>query len=275
MAGLVGYESSDEEEEVALPQAQPEPKPLKPIQDTTNARDGGLDVPESTAPSTAPAQKQDEHPAPLIGPQIGPSVEPGPSFPPLEEAPLDDDNDDDNDDDKASGSVPPLPPGSPYTATRSLLRDLTLPPLPNTSIPPSPPGSPPPATSAKFSRFLELKKGGTHFNTRVAQSPALRNPALMDKLLAFVELASPADQYRTTLGPDLWDPAAFPRYAYKEQLRQAQVEGEKTRARSKGAPVEFVAGSASDTKDAQQSATTQGGSVPRAAPGKRKTRFET
>lgn len=169
---------------------------------------------------------------------------------------------------------PGLPPGSPYTATRALLRDLTLPPVPNTDIPPSPPGSPPPATSAKFERFLELKKQGVHFNSKVAQNPALRNPALMDKLLGFVELTAPADQYRTTLPADLWDPAAFPRWAYKEQLKQSQAEIEKARARTKGAPVEFVASTAGDAQGAQQG-SAQGGGAAKPSTGKRKTRFDT
>lgn len=187
------------------------------------------------------------------------------------------------DDEEEGGSGSGLPPGSPYTATRALLRDLTLPPLPNTAIPPSPPGrSPPPATSAKFERFLELKKQGVHFNSKVAQNPSMGNPALMDKLLAFVELGSPADQYRTTLAADVWDPEAFPRAAYREQLRQSQIEIEKARARGKGAPVDFVAASASGTATATAGGSDQGaaqqgssqGSAPKQSVGKRKTRFD-
>ncbi|OTB07632.1 hypothetical protein M426DRAFT_241670 [Hypoxylon sp. CI-4A] len=209
----------------------------------------------------ASSQKLEKQPEAIIGPQIGPALAEGPSFPPLEEEPMEDDG-------------PGLPPGSPYTATRALLRDLTLAPVPNTEIPPSPPGSPPPATNAKFERFLELKKQGVHFNSKVAQNPSLRNPALMDKLMSFVELGSPADQYQTTLPTDIWDPAAFPRWAYKEQLKQSQTEIEKARARSKGAPVEFVAAasSAGESQGAQPS-SFQGESVPKLGTGKRKTKF--
>ncbi|XDG06862.1 hypothetical protein ABKA04_006477 [Annulohypoxylon sp. FPYF3050] len=251
MSGLVSYESSDEEEV----EQQPEPKPLKQTQDTTG------DTNEKPKPLTpeldAAPQNPDENPAALIGPQIGPAPAPaaGPSFPPLEEAPLEDDG-------------PGLPPGSPYTSTRALLRDLTLPPIPNTDIPPSPPGSPPPATSAKFERFLELKKQGVHFNSKVAQNPSLRNPALAEKLLAFVDLGGAADQYQTTLPPEIWDPTAFPRYAYKEQLKQSQAEVEKARMRGKGGPIEFVAAATPSVEDGQG-----GGSKPSA--GKRKTRFDT
>ncbi|KAF3055967.1 hypothetical protein GL218_07142 [Daldinia childiae] len=249
---LVGYESSDDEEVVQ--QQQPDPKPLKQTQDTTISLDKKPDVPAE--PSTA-SQKPNEQAEAIIGPQIGPAAA-GPSFPPLEEAPLEDDED----------NGPGLPPGSPYTATRALLRDLTLPPVPNTDIPPSPPGSPPPGTNAKFERFLELKRQGVHFNSRVAQNPSLRNPALTDKLLSFVDLGAPVDQYRTALPADIWDPAAFPRWAYREQLKQSQSEVEKARARGKGAPVDFVAAAA----DGQS--TSQGGGASKASTGKRKTRFD-
>ncbi|KAI1773961.1 HCNGP-like protein-domain-containing protein [Hypoxylon cercidicola] len=266
MAGLVSYESSDEEE------VAPQPKSSKPLKQSQDATVVVNREPSVTAKPDASPEKEVEQqqPAAIFGPQIGPTPAAGPSFPPLEEAPMDDDE---------GGSGSGLPPGSPYTATRALLRDLTLPPLPNTDIPPSPPGTPPPATSAKFERFLELKKQGVHFNTRIAQNPSMSNPALMDKLLTFVELGGPADQYRTTLGEDVWDPAGFPRWAYKEQLRQSQLDVEKARARGKGAPVDFVAASTSaaasggDHSAAALQGSSQGG-APKQSAGKRKTRFD-
>src|SRR5438132_953822 len=57
---------------------------------------------------------------------------------------------------------------SPYSTSRSLIRDLTLPPYPNLDIPQSPPGSPPPELTQKFAQFLELKKQGVHFNDKLA-----------------------------------------------------------------------------------------------------------
>ncbi|KAI1376384.1 HCNGP-like protein-domain-containing protein [Hypoxylon crocopeplum] len=267
MAGLVSYESSDEEE--VAPQL--EPKLLKPTQDTAVDTNGKSVPPRrpnvpSQEPDGHPAPTPAPTPAPIIGPQIGPTAAAGPRFPPLEEALLEDDEE---------GAGLGLPPGSPYTATRALIRDLTLPPLPNTDIPPSPPGSPSPGTSAKFERFLELKKQGVHFNTKVAQNPSLSNPALMDKLLGFVDLAAPADQYRTTLGEDIWDPTVFPRWAYKEQLKQSQADIEKARARARGAPVEFVtAGDGQGLAPGAQQGSSLG-SVPKQSTGKRKTRFDT
>ncbi|CAJ2501135.1 Uu.00g039880.m01.CDS01 [Anthostomella pinea] len=261
MAGLVAYESSDEEQDVTPAVAQL--KPLKPTQGVP--ADAG-ERPDPIKEPAAPPAKADAQPA-VYGPQMGPAA--GPSFPPLEE-------DTANDDDDAAAATAPgqVPSGSPYSANRALLRDLTLPTLPNMDIPPSPPGSPPPETSKKFEHFLELKKQGVHFNSRIAQpqQPAMRNPALMDKLLGFVGLDQ-RDQYATTLPVDVFDPAGFSRWAYKEQLKQSQVEVAQARARGKGAPVEFVA--ASGTAAGQGDAPLLVPAEEAPAAGKRKTRFDT
>lgn len=187
------------------------------------------------------------------------------SFPSLEEAPLE------------AEEAPALPPGSPFTANRALLRDLTLPRLPNMDIPPSPPGSPPPATSKKFEQFLDLKKKGVHFNSKIAQSSALKNPGLMDKLLAFVNI-NQREQYRPTTAADLWDPSEFSRDAFKEQLRQSQTEIGQARARQKGGPVEFVAAS-SASRDATPARDSPADRLTPSADvfsnlGKRKSRFD-
>lgn len=146
-------------------------------------------------------------------------------------------------------------PSSPYTTNRGLIHNLTLPTVPSLDIPPSPPSSPSSASSraaltAKFDKFLELKRDrGVHFNARLADSHALKNPPLMDKLLGFAgvgtafEDGSAADgacQYATTLPTDLWDPACFPAWAYRGQLRKAQEKVQKERGRERGEAVHFV-----------------------------------
>ncbi|KAF3015537.1 hypothetical protein E8E14_002356 [Neopestalotiopsis sp. 37M] len=259
---LVGYESSDEDEEVQTP-------PTKSLENEVTATVTSNEVSIEEAPKSEPEPEPEavpisastpavaEQPS-IIGPMRPPEGSESLSFPPLEEAPMEDE-----------ASVPSLPPGSPYSANRALLRDLTLPPVPNMDIPPSPPGSPPPGANKKFEHFLKLKKDGVHFNSKIAQSSALKNPSLMDKLLGFAEV-SQKDQYRTTLATDLWDPSIFPKSAYKEQLRQSQTEIGQARARSKGGPVQFVSASATSSRD-----TTPGnGNVPAPSTGKRKTRFD-
>lgn len=206
---------------------------------------------ETPLETPQPKTKVDEERA-VYGPQMGPSL--GPSFPPLEEDP-------------ASAAEALLPPGSPYTAMRALLRDLTLPAVPDMDIPPSPPGSPSVSTSKKFEDFLELKKKGVHFNSRVADNASMKNPALMDKLLGFAELEH-RDQYRTTLPADIYcDPDAFPREAYKEQLSESQRNIARARARAAGEPVKFVASEA--TAAAAGSSTAEDGKAR-----KRKTRSD-
>ncbi|KAI1640372.1 HCNGP-like protein-domain-containing protein [Biscogniauxia mediterranea] len=289
---LVGYESSDEEEEVAEVAPAPKPESLKPVEGAT---DNASEKPNTTkTPEAATAAEVEEKPAPaayVYGPQMGPAA--GPSFPPLEEA---DDIPEEAEATAASASAPdlPAPPGSPYSANRALLRDLTLPAVPNMEIPGSPRGvSPPAATSRKLEHFLELKRRGVHFNARLADSPAMRNPALADKMLAFAGLPD-RDHYRTTLPPDLWDPAAaFPRHAFREQLRKSQAEIAQARARAKGTPVEFVppAAAAAPAAAGGASATGSGaggqgggpgagvgggggGGGAQPSAGKRKTRFD-
>lgn len=115
----------------------------------------------------------------------------------------------------------PEAPASPYSANRATIHDLTLPSVPNLDIPPSPPGSPPARVSKTFGQFLALKEKGTHFNKKLEQSTALRNPSVMDKLLEFAGLDG-QQQYETTVSTDLWDPAAFPEPAFVEKLRKSR-----------------------------------------------------
>ncbi|KAI3323621.1 hypothetical protein HD806DRAFT_93951 [Xylariaceae sp. AK1471] len=256
MAGLVAYESSDEEEEV---KPQPAPEPLRKTEAATADANSTPNTAKNQPAKSSEPNVVDEPSSAVYGPQIGPSS--GPNFPPLEEDPVD------TADKTVIMPVPP-PPGSPYTAKRALLRDLTLPAVPDMDIPASPPGSPSAATSKKFENFLELKKKGVHFNARLADNPSMKNPALADKLLGFAELDH-RDQYRTTLAADLWDPDVFPRYAYKEQLRQSQSDIAQVRARAPGAPVNFV------SSEASSSASQDNKAISVSSTGKRKTRFDT
>ncbi|RYP43656.1 hypothetical protein DL768_009809 [Monosporascus sp. mg162] len=272
MSGLVAYESSDEEE--ATPEVPvTETKPQEPTQEAKVNADGkprtSAKETEEAVISQAPVEPQEQQQQPIIGPQMGPEAEGGPSYPPLEEDPALEEEE--------AAVDPAIPPRSPYSAERAALRNLTLPPVPNTEIPPSPPGSPPPGTNRKFAQFLELKKKGVHFNGKLAGSPALQNPALADKLLAFVDAGSREAQYATVLAPDLWDPAAFPRCAFKEQLRAAQTETAQARARGRGAAVDFVPAGEAASGAGAVNAVSEGVAAAAAAgtgTGKRKTRFD-
>ena len=112
-------------------------------------------------------------------------------------------------------------PSSPHMSHRAAIRSLTLPTKPNLDIPQSPSGSPTLGADQKFSHFLNLKKQGIHFNTKLGSSSALKNPSLLPKLMDFAGVDSEW-QYTTTLSTELWDPAGLPTWGYKEELAEAQ-----------------------------------------------------
>ncbi|KAF9880002.1 HCNGP-like protein [Colletotrichum karsti] len=263
MAGLVAYASSDDDDEVqdVVPEKTENSKTSTPPVQNTDSN--------STKQPSPPPQKHHEAPEPevTIGPVQQHSVPLGPALPQMEpqgpEGP-------------PSQADDGQPRASPYTASRALLRDLTLPTVPNFDIPPSPPGSPLPALETKFTQFLELKNKGVHFNAKLAQSAALRNPSLTDKLLGFVELDGRAG-YATTLPRDIWDPTSeesLPEWASRTALRQSQerVRADRAELRRAGGPVEFVPAAAAAAPAYEvavpggNEATEQGG----LRPGKRK-----
>jgi len=136
-----------------------------------------------------------------------------------------------------------IAPQSPYSTNQALIRDLTLPTIPNYDIPPSPPGSPIASTNAKFKHFLELKKQGVHFNEKLSKSAALKNPSLMQKLMDFADIDEVAE-YATTLPKELWDPSGFSEAGYKEKLAKSQKDilkmREDEKAKGQRTSVDFV-----------------------------------
>ncbi|PVH88275.1 HCNGP-domain-containing protein [Cadophora sp. DSE1049] len=199
MAGLVSYASSDEEDHMEVDVSKLNADRTTTPRDDTYGHQSNVQQNGATVGPILPDPE-----APIVGPTLGPSTI-------LSEAQLLEEEDEDL----------PVAPLSPYSANRALLRDLTLPTLPNYDIPPSPPGSPLQSTNTKFKHFLELKKQGVHFNDKLANSSALKNPSLMQKLMDFSDIDE-AGQYATTLPKELWDPDGFPAYAFKEVLAKSQ-----------------------------------------------------
>ncbi|KAL8895503.1 MAG: hypothetical protein Q9192_003592 [Flavoplaca navasiana] len=112
---------------------------------------------------------------------------------------------------------------SAYSERRATIRNLTLPTIFDLEIPPSPPGSPSPEISQKFEYFMQLKKQGLHFNEKLGGSSALKNPLLLHKLMSSAGLRE-ADQYATPLPKCLWNPKAFPAWAYDEALIRSEQD---------------------------------------------------
>lgn len=216
----------------------------------------------------------------LIGPAIGPVL---PASIPSPDEPIYD--------------IDEATPLSPYSASRSMIRQLTLPSVPNLDIPPSPPGSPVASTNAKFAHFLELKKKGVHFNAKLANSAASKNPSLMQKLMEFAGLDE-NDQYASTLPKEMWNPDGFPKSAYRQELAKSQKQILKRREEEKSGgkrnAVDFVpatvsgessrGGTPSQSRGRMEPKSTSErilagldnskGSLPQVAGTKRKTRFE-
>jgi hypothetical protein len=210
-------------------------------------------------PSPIPAPVQQPAPSPMgpaLGPMAGPSAGPSPMPEPLDFT---------NATEEEDASAPP----SPYTANRLMLRNLTMPPVPNFDIPPSPPGSPSPDTTTKFARFLDLKQKGTHFNQRLYHSSALRNPGLLPKLLDFAGIGQ-EDQYATP-----WSQGAvatkFPEWAYGDKLVAAHEKiakkKEQDKAKNPREAVDFVPAK-------QEAAASTSGRVERRTQGRRGLGFD-
>ncbi|GAQ44519.1 hypothetical protein ABZX51_004936 [Aspergillus tubingensis] len=136
-----------------------------------------------------------------------------------------------------------------FSADRTLIHDLTLPPIPNLDIPPSPPGSPNPAANAKFAHFLTLKKQGMHFNEKLAGSTSLKNPSLLKKMMDHAGIDEQA-QYHTSLPPEIWNISDLPSWGYKEELLKAQREIQNRAEEKKSAgqrdAINFVAATPSE-----------------------------
>ncbi|KAK4232394.1 hypothetical protein QBC38DRAFT_464028 [Podospora fimiseda] len=288
--GLVAYDSSDEDEDSQVPIEKPENPPVKPLASSShNTIEKPLAQPHQPPvtqlePVVEPSSSSSKGKQPDLTPAPGPSLHPtttptpiGPSLPPNQSSQnvVDMSFLERESQQEEENTIPSDPPKSPYTQTRTLLHDLSLPPPITLSIPHSPPGSPTQSQSAltaKFDTFLKLKRTNSiHFNQRLASNPGMRNPALTQKLLDFVgvetgEWSTPAE-FQTTLNRNLWDPDGFPHWARCGDLRVQQERLSTLAMRRKGARVEFVSGGASGSGSSSRS--TASGSMT----GKRKARW--
>lgn len=196
MNGLVGYGSSDEEEDDALSIATAHPASTQALENGsaavngTSTKEQSPDVPDVIVPPSEPRQ----------GPMVGPSKPTGATSADYEDGDLDD-----------SVSMP----------EHDMLRYLTQPSHPMTSLPPEPTDDADPIVTARFKRFLELKSKGVHFNKDLAGKTSFKNPNLFASLLERADLSSQA-QYSSALPSDLFNLESFPDWAYKENLLKSQ-----------------------------------------------------
>ncbi|PYH40529.1 HCNGP domain-containing protein [Aspergillus saccharolyticus JOP 1030-1] len=198
MLGLAAYESSSEDD------AGPNPVSLQTKQGKKEHATRALQVPANPAASRKDIGS--EHDSMQLSDR--------PLFGPLHENPHHEQEDSPNDDEALS-------------ASRTIIHDLTLPPVPNLDIPPSPPGSPDPSADAKFAHFLSLKKQGVHFNEKLSGSVSLKNPGLLKAMMTHAGIDD-GTQYYTSLPPAIWDAPTLPSWGFTEKLRQTQCEFQRT-----------------------------------------------
>jgi hypothetical protein len=200
----INYESSDEEDPAPAPVTEVSRViPIKRSAIATNIK--LLKSTPNTASSPKPAAPKVEEPSITAKSSNQPDEVPTASIDASENQDLADD----------------VPPGSPYTSNRLQIQNLTLPSIPNFDIPPSPPGSPPQPSSKKFAQFLTIKSKGQHFNQRLEQLPALRDPSHLPNLLDFAGV-SKVDSYASTLSDALGVPSVWPSWAYGDKLDESQ-----------------------------------------------------
>ncbi|OAX84267.1 hypothetical protein ACJ72_01356 [Emergomyces africanus] len=226
MLGLTAYGSSSEDEVESSP-------PLK-AQTAKQPADSTKDITAQATEKESAGYQELLHTT-SIEPPESPLI--GPFELPKSPSPTNNNN---------IGPQLPSRKSSPFSSNRALLRDMTLPPVPNLDIPPSPPGSPNPAANQKFAHFLSLKRQGIHFNEKLASSSSLRNPSLLSKLMEHADIDAQA-QYATSLPKEIWDPiATLSPWGYKEELLKSQQEIrrkiEEKKASGPREAIDFVSG---------------------------------
>ncbi|OCT46050.1 hypothetical protein CLCR_00512 [Cladophialophora carrionii] len=145
---------------------------------------------------------------------------------------------------------------------RETIHDLTQTTHPMTSMPPSPPGSPDPALNAKFIRFLELKAKGVHFNEDLANKSTFRNPGILASMITRAGLED-SDQYKTSLPLEVFNPGGFPAAAYKgellrsqQDLREQEKAAKKTLSAAGKRTIEFASAGTSASSSRESTAET-------------------
>jgi len=201
MSALVGYESSDDENDTNAAESATTTtstvNPNQPPHEGNNVRDA-ISAPESEPKPIQRDSMADMENGPMVGPVM------------LEQAANETEQDS-------------LLEMRESMSDRDIIHHLTATSHPMTSLPSSPPGSPNPVLDAKFKRFLELKAKGVHFNLDLASKSPFRNPGLLSSLMARAGLEE-EDQYRTSLSREIYDPLGLPAGGYKEALLERQYE---------------------------------------------------
>ncbi|GAM83425.1 hypothetical protein ANO11243_014130 [Dothideomycetidae sp. 11243] len=134
---------------------------------------------------------------------------------------------------------------SPFSQTRQRVRMLTMPPVPNFDIPPSPPPLDPSAAAVmnkKVRHFLDLKQRGVHFNQRLLNSNALKNPGMSGRLMEYAGIEGVV-QYDHAMADGLGvDVRHWAGLKIEDIVSKMEEERRREANGRKGRPREFVPG---------------------------------
>jgi len=192
MSTLVGYGSSDDENEAPIPAST-----SKPHKEGAAVMNGSVNgVSSGREPVIEPHNVTNRA-------MVGPSM-PNDANPTIKNAYEDD----------AEQELPPM-------SERDLLRYLTQPSHPIASLPPETTSDADLAVTARFKRFLELKAKGVHFNDDLASKSSFKNPSLFASLLERSG-ATAESQYASTVPSEVFSTKNFPSWAFKEELLKSQ-----------------------------------------------------
>lgn len=137
---------------------------------------------------------------------------------------------------------------------RTLLQPPPIPGAENFGIPPPSEDPVDSELAAKVSKFLALKKQGTHFNDILMRNKSFNNPHIYAKLVDFVEV----DETGSNFPKNMWDPHDVQPEWYAEELAAAQkkrsAEVSASQAPGKRSRITFSASAASTTSGIHPSA---------------------
>ncbi|CAE6433622.1 unnamed protein product [Rhizoctonia solani] len=144
------------------------------------------------------------------------------------------------------------------TQIRALLRPPPVPEVENFGIPPPSEDPVDAELSAKISKFLALKKQGTHFNDILMKNKSFNNPHIYAKLVDFVEV----DETGTNFPKSMWDPQDIQPEWYAEEIAAAQkkrgAESAAAQAPGKRSRIAFDSASSSSTSSVHPSVLQKG-----------------
>jgi hypothetical protein len=124
---------------------------------------------------------------------------------------------------------------------------------PSFQVPPSPPGECNPKVMAKFLGFVKSSTEGNRVNDYIRNSKRFRNPDLLEKLVAFMDVVENGSNYPS----EIYDPTAVEPQEFYEELERARREYEERQSRKPGERVQFHSSGLLEQQHQQQ---------PRAAP---------